>query len=461
MVFLGDEGRDVLIVKRMIVDNKFTLLGPITSVGSMYMGPIYYYFMIPFLALFGLSPVGPAIMVALFAVATVFLIYYLLHKYFSFHAAIFASLLYALSPLTIHYGRSSWNPNLVPFFSTLIILGLLKTIIEKKPRWLFIIGPSFGVCLQLHYVSLLLLPVIIACLAIIKFKVNFKYYFASFIGFIISYSPFLVFEVRHQFTNTKAVINFLSQTRSVTTGIGNTYEVIIDVLVRLFWRLVVVTNAEITKIFMLCLFLFLSILFFKLKNKTNKLFLTVIFIWFIIGIVSFGIYKGIIYDYYFVPLFSIPFILTSIFLDKIWQMKKIGKIASISIFSLLIFFQIEGSPLKLPPNNLLKNTKDISQFVFDEVHGQKYNFALIATHNSDHAYRYFLEIWGNPPQVIENPDNDPERKTPTTQLYVVCEEKICKPLGHPLWEIAGFGPAVITNEWKVSTARIFRLEHYK
>ena len=43
MLFLGDEGRDMLIVKRMLVDGKFTLLGPITSVGSMYMGPIYYY----------------------------------------------------------------------------------------------------------------------------------------------------------------------------------------------------------------------------------------------------------------------------------------------------------------------------------------------------------------------------------------------------------------------------------
>ncbi|EKE21589.1 MAG: hypothetical protein ACD_7C00176G0001, partial [uncultured bacterium] len=27
MTFLGDEGRDVLLVKRMIVDHKFTLLG--------------------------------------------------------------------------------------------------------------------------------------------------------------------------------------------------------------------------------------------------------------------------------------------------------------------------------------------------------------------------------------------------------------------------------------------------
>src|SRR3989344_8231046 len=70
MAFLGDEGRDVLVVKRIIVDHDFTLLGPITSVGLMHLGPAYYYFMVPFLALSRLDPVGPAVMAALFSLAT-------------------------------------------------------------------------------------------------------------------------------------------------------------------------------------------------------------------------------------------------------------------------------------------------------------------------------------------------------------------------------------------------------
>ena len=74
MTFLGDEGRDVLIVKRMIVDGKWTLLGPTASVGGFFMGPIYYYFMAPFLWLWNFSPVGPAVMVALFGIATIGLV---------------------------------------------------------------------------------------------------------------------------------------------------------------------------------------------------------------------------------------------------------------------------------------------------------------------------------------------------------------------------------------------------
>src|SRR5437016_1790147 len=74
MTFLGDEGRDVLVAKE-ILHGHFTLLGPRSSAGDFFMGPAYYYFITPFLWLFNYDPVGPAIMVALFGVATVYLIY--------------------------------------------------------------------------------------------------------------------------------------------------------------------------------------------------------------------------------------------------------------------------------------------------------------------------------------------------------------------------------------------------
>ena len=35
MVFLGDEGRDALVVKKILVEKDFPLLGPVTSIGNM------------------------------------------------------------------------------------------------------------------------------------------------------------------------------------------------------------------------------------------------------------------------------------------------------------------------------------------------------------------------------------------------------------------------------------------
>src|SRR3990170_4498841 len=69
MTFLGDEGRDALVVRRLLVNADPILVGPGTSIGNMYLGPLYYYMMAPALLLANFSPVGPAAMVALLGVA--------------------------------------------------------------------------------------------------------------------------------------------------------------------------------------------------------------------------------------------------------------------------------------------------------------------------------------------------------------------------------------------------------
>lgn len=170
MSFLGDEGRDMLVVKRMIVDHKFTLLGPTTSVGSMYLGPAYYYFMLPFLWLWGLNPVGPAVMVALFSLATVWLIWETGKRFFDERAGLIAALLYGLSPLVVTYSHSSWNPNILPFWSLLMIYSILRVVVKKNFLWLRVAGFAFGIAIQLHYVTLVFLPILLAVLLAVRKK---------------------------------------------------------------------------------------------------------------------------------------------------------------------------------------------------------------------------------------------------------------------------------------------------
>ncbi|OGG00280.1 hypothetical protein A2153_05520 [Candidatus Gottesmanbacteria bacterium RBG_16_38_7b] len=160
-------------------------------------------------------------------------------------------------------------------------------------------------------------------------------------------------------------------------------------------------------------------------------------------------------------MFPLPHLFFGIMFYLFFQRGILAKIIAVVILVFLIIFNIIHSPLFIEPNNMLKNTKTIADFVLDKTNNQPYNFALIATHNSDHAYRYFLELEGMRPVTIENPQVDPDRLTVTRQLLVICEEKICHPLGHPLWEIAGFGQAEIDGEWDVVTVKVFRLKHYQ
>src|SRR5581483_11688487 len=209
MTFLGDEGRDVLIVKHLL-EGDLVGLGPTASVGGFFTGPIYYYFMAPFLWLFKLNPVGPAVMIALFGIATVFLVYYVGKQFFGQKAGFIAALLYSISPLVISYSRSSWNPNPMPFFTLLSVFVLAKAVEKKSLKLFLLTGILLGIMLQLHYIETFFAIIVAVFLLLTGFK-NIaslvKRYLTVFAGFLIGFSPFLLFEATHGFQNFRAIFN--------------------------------------------------------------------------------------------------------------------------------------------------------------------------------------------------------------------------------------------------------------
>jgi len=145
MTFLGDEGRDVIVVRRLLVDLDLILVGPGTSIGNMYLGPLYYYLMAPFLLIANFSPVGPAMMIALLGIATTFFVWKVSREWFGGLAAIVASTLYTVSPVVINYSRSSWNPNIMPFFALLSIYSIWKVWRFDQMKWLIVLGTECSI----------------------------------------------------------------------------------------------------------------------------------------------------------------------------------------------------------------------------------------------------------------------------------------------------------------------------
>ncbi len=490
MTFLGDEGRDVLVAYN-ILHGHLTLLGPTSSVGGFFLGPIYYYFMTPFLLLFNYNPVGPAVMVALFGIATVWLIYKFCSDLFNKKIGIIAASLYAVSPLVIAYSRSSWNPNLMPFFSLLCIYVLYKASKKESLRLYFLLGILLGITIQLHYLTLFLGAAIFLYVILIQvfnkkkpvkvFLRSLKNNLIILTGFLIGWSPLLAFEFRHNFLDFRNITEFLL--RSGNTGVSqNFFANISDVFFRLFGRLVlcfppkeqfsnyIPTVLELWIVVVL-LFAILSSfwllvnLYKSFKNKKddfNKYLL--LFLWGFAGILLFGFYKKPIYDYYFGFMFPLPFILIGGLIYQVYVLKRfkmVGKVLVVFVLAFLFILNLRGNPFRYQPNRQLAQMETIARFVDNKAEGKPFNFALITGGNSDHAYRYFLTIWGHPPITIENSQNDPQRKTVTNQLFVVCESLPCYPLGNSLWEIAGFGRANIAGDWNISVVEVYKLIHYK
>ena len=115
--FLGDQGRDVLIVARMFKELDPVFIGPVTSVGNMYLGPLYYYFMLPWLWLTYPSPLGPQYAVAVLGIVANWLIWVLGKRMMGKWPAAIATVLFAFSQVAVEYTRFSWNPNPIPLVS--------------------------------------------------------------------------------------------------------------------------------------------------------------------------------------------------------------------------------------------------------------------------------------------------------------------------------------------------------
>ncbi len=514
MTFLGDEGRDVMVAKG-ILEGNFTLLGPRASAGDFFLGPVYYYMIAPFLWLSRFDPVGPAIMVALFGIATVFLVYYVGKMFFGTKAGIMSAMLYAVSPLVIAYSRSSWNPNLMPFVSLLSLYLLYLAVKRNNLKLLLIVGFLLGIAMQLHYLTTFLGVIVFIFVLIgnlIQGKKNIltnytKQYLSLFVGFVAGLSPFLLFELRHNFANFRTIFNFIfvdSGTKgyppqeSFTTHITDTF-------FRLFGRLVttfpppekieaqMVANIEIWQLGTLLLAVTSIVLLFFIKDRLKLLLLV---LWLFFGVVLFGFYKKSIYDYYLGFMFPLPFLLVGNLLSTIWnnkllrlksqsilvekfvarshprnelrginahnkKLKFVGIFVSVLIFTILMTLNLSGNPFRTQPNKQKDQAKNIAEFVLSQTDGKPFNFALITGGNSDHLYRYFFEIEGHSPVTIQNPIIDPDRTSVTDQLLVICEQQDCQPLGNSLWEVAGFGRAEIAGKWDLVVVKVYKLIPYK
>ncbi|MBI3396992.1 glycosyltransferase family 39 protein [Candidatus Woesebacteria bacterium] len=486
MTFLGDEGRDVIIVRRFLVEHHIMLIGPGTSIGNMYLGPLYYYLMAPVLFLFNFSPVGPAVQIAVLGVFTVYLVWLMSREWFGRVAAFVAASLYAISPVVITYSRSSWNPNIMPFFAIICIYSLWKIFKYSEWIWLLVLGISFAFVLQSHYLGLLLLPVILVYWFLTYFKIKthipkpkfltkelFKNTLLAMLLFFSLMSPLVFFDARHGWNNFNALKLFLTERQTTVSAnpIKNLPN-IFPIFNKSVTRLVAggdVTFGTVASVVLGVGLLWLVVTYLRREGSKTSILkspITLLFTWLLFAMVGLSLYKQEIYDHYYGFFFPASFILLGLITQEIvhkakYMTQKYYKIilALFGVFYvLLVTINLMKNPLLSPPNMQLQRTEEVAKFIKNDARGNKFNFAVIAERNYEGAYKYFLQLWGT--GII---DIDPlnTKDTIADSLYVVCEKpkEKCDPTHNAKAEVANFGWSKIENAWNIFGTTTYRLIH--
>lgn len=451
MTFLGDEGRDVLIIKKILLDHDLPFIGPPTSVGNIYLGPLYYYMMTIPMAIFWLNPVAAAGMMALIGTTIVAFIYYLGKVWFGKVPGLIAAFLYAISPVTITYSRSSWNPNPTPFFALLGIWSLYKAHHSRDFRWFILTGAALAAALQMHYLALLLLP-IFAILWLYELftkigrKLNGRYFLVGTIGGVVTFwllmLPLILFDLKHNFLNFRAITEFLTNRESLDFDFVATFFRIPNIYVNnLIGRYISSSIWPLTvTVLLLTIFPLLKV------RRWPQLALG---IWLTLGIVGLSFYKSTIYDHYLGFLNPAPFLLLGA--SFVFIKNNYLKVTFLLLIILLTIVNLQKNPLRFAPNNQLGRTQDVARFIVRMSNNKPFNFALLAKNNYDSAYQFYLDKFGHKPKQVPFEITD--------QLFVVCEDPECAPINNPKYEIAAFGWAKIEREEEFSGVKVFKLVH--
>lgn len=204
------------IVKDITVNHHFRLIGQLTSAPGIFIGPFFYYSLIPFFLLTQMDPIGALIPITILGLMTIFSYYFVLSKLFNKQVGLIAAFLYATLIATVNSDR--W---VVPTVTTSIWAIWYFYTTLNIARGNFFVLPILGILVGLIWnIHIALIPTLLAipvALFLSKKIPTLKQIFLFFIPLIFILAPLIFFELRHNFQQTTSLFqNFFVKPASPT-----------------------------------------------------------------------------------------------------------------------------------------------------------------------------------------------------------------------------------------------------
>ena len=405
--FVNDQGRDIKVLYNMLINGKMTLIGPATSFagqfGNIYFGSYYYYFLLPFYLISQSAYFMTGVFPALFIVGV--LLFFLL-KEFKFGQKFIISLLLVFSWFSLYYTRFLWNLNLAFLLSFILFSAFLvfKKRIVKHGLLSLIFGLISGMVFQVHYGMLFLYVSLL-----VFFFNQRKNLLLYLLGFIASFFPFLLFDIRHEYVISKNILSYVSSFFKFN-GTGASINSLISIFAKMFeYYLLPLVSVNYWVKVISALLIYLSVIIFHLRKKREVN--TFIAMSFIIFFLSFFVFKRD-FDYYlacFMIWFYIGLGLALYDLAK----KTLGRYLVTGLLILFIglnYFKYFTLPInsfglakqyfitRIIKNNLLKNnTKELSILVIphgDDVNSLEYLMSLDNFYINPNAKNKYMVCYG-------------------------------------------------------------------
>jgi 4-amino-4-deoxy-L-arabinose transferase-like glycosyltransferase len=455
MTFLGDQGRDAIIVKRILRFEHFPAIGAPSSVGQIYLGPFYYYLITPFLLFTNFNPVGLGIGVALLSIAGIVHAWYILQKKYGPVVSLPFLVFMVSSFVLIELSRFSWNPNLLPFFTFLTIYFFYKWVKEQNVMYALLFGAFTSFCIQLHYLSALsFIPITIVYLYFVfhlKKKIIFlKQSVFALTSFLFFNAPLILFDLRHNFLNTK---NFIALfTEGKVSSDANYISKFLETNQAFFNHAL---QIEMEPMIAALAFFIVVTLGFLIIKKTKSILISLNILSFIIYILGFSVLASARHYHYYGPIY-VSFYLLLACIPLLFKNALQKYVTAAILAAVFISFQIPHYYFLFNnPNNQIKYAREMASTFKPYIKDQPIQIVALPFTETDAHFRYFLELDGY--KILDH--DSPEQPA---ELFVMCfKANDCKPTDDPHWQIAAFQNKQLSGFWKAKNVTIYKIIHGK
>lgn len=189
------------IVKDIIFDKHFRLIGQLTSSPGIFIGALYYYIQIPFYWLSHMDPIGVFWLTALTGILSIASMWYV--------AGPIASFIYAGSWLIANTERDVF-PTTPVFLWSIWFFHTFTKLWNGEKKWLYVAAILISLIWHTNLALVFGVPfLILAILRRIK-SYSFRDLILPFLLCLVLNLPLIFFEIKHGFGQTKALVGTLS-----------------------------------------------------------------------------------------------------------------------------------------------------------------------------------------------------------------------------------------------------------
>ncbi len=323
------------IVKDILVDHHLRLIGQLTSSPGIFIGPLFYYLLVPFYWLTNLDPIAGVYLSAVLSVLTMISTYTVFKKVFNNQTGLIGLFLQAILLSKIEYDMWVVPTVLVSLWS-IWYFYVIAMLIKGNFKVLPLLAVLVSLIWHIHFglaPLFLAVPVAIVCSGN---RPTLKQLCISGGVLLVTSLPLFLFEVRHHFSQTLSFISSFQGDQGGGTGIEKFWHVLYEIgtnvggLFYLPYR-----EAFIPRTIFMLILLSLGLLLVRVRVLSVKLYVTMM-VWFFSLVAFYTFSSKIISEYYFEGLNIILFTIVVVGISYLCSVSRILKLF-LCVGGLLVF----------------------------------------------------------------------------------------------------------------------------